>query len=184
MSKLAVFDCDDVLADLRTIVLQRLSLLLERNVELHELTHWNLSEAFGSQIDAVDLFSNISLESIPVELQAAPFLMHLKTEGYRLEIVTARGYHPNAVQRTLNWCHSHSLPIDKVHVVPLYGDKKQVLEQMGQIHFYVEDNHDHVIAADQLPNVERIFLMDRPWNRSCDVGTRVQNLMDVYRVLF
>lgn len=184
MSKLAVFDCDDVLANLREVVLYRLGEMFNRPVLLNELTHWDLSKTFGQEVDVDNMFSQIALEDIPVEPDASMITRCLKDSGYRIEIVTARGYHPHAAQRTLSWCKKHNLHIDKVHVVPLHGEKRSVLAQMGHIDLYVEDNHDHVEAAHGLDNVSQIYLMDRPWNRNCTFGTRVADLFEVYRHFF
>ena len=180
---LAVFDCDDVLANLREIVLERLSETLNRPVLLSELVNWDMSKTFGAEIDSVAMFKAISLESIPMEPNAPSVTQLMKTLGYRIEIVTARGYHPHAAQRTLNWCKRHNIHIDKVHVVPLYGDKREVLAGMGPIDIYIEDNHDHVEAAHGLDNVRQICLMDRPWNVNCNFGTRVHELLDIPKFL-
>jgi uncharacterized HAD superfamily protein len=129
------------------------------------------------------MFRNIALEDIPVEPCAMEITHYLKAKGYTTKIVTARGYHDNARQRTLNWCQTHNLAIDDVIVVPLYGAKREVLKQLGQIDLYVEDNHDHVEAAHDLTNVGRVFLMNRPWNLNCNVGTRVNELREVFQIL-
>ncbi len=183
MNKLAVFDCDDVLANLRVVVLDQLSVMLNRPVLLEELIHWDLSTTFGKHIDVDEMFRGIALETIPVEECAQALTRLLKQQQYRIEIVTARGYHTHAAQRTLNWCKMHNLPVDRVHVVPLHGEKRTTLANMGQIDLYVEDNHDHVEAAHELDNVRNIFLMNRPWNQHCEFGTRVNDLFDVFNHL-
>lgn len=181
--KLAVFDCDDVLADLSSIVLKRISSQLKREVLIEECTHYDLNKVFGHQIDVNKMFLDISLESIAPSLGSKTLTRILKDHGWRTAVVTARGYHENAAIRTQQWCNDHGILIDEVHVVPLFGEKAQTLQDLGDIEIYVEDNHDHVEAAHNLSNVNHVFLMDRPWNIDCPYGTRVKHIPDVIKHL-
>jgi len=177
--KVAVFDCDDVLADLSTIVLERASFFLKRPVHLSECVHYDLNKVFGDFFDVNKMFLDIALEDISPTLGAKTLTRLLKENGWKTIIVTARGYHENAAARTLQWSKDNGILIDEIHVVPLFGEKRQVLGDLGKIDIYVEDNHDHVEAAHNLPNVRDIFLMNRPWNTNCPYGTRVNHLADV-----
>ena len=76
------------------------------------------------------------------------------------------------------------LPGSLFEVVKFDESKKDVIAGLGKVDFYVEDNHDHVEAAHELPNVERVFLMDRPWNQTTQNGIRVKHLDHVAAQIF
>jgi 5'(3')-deoxyribonucleotidase len=183
MNKIAVFDCDDVLANMREVLVERIGNLLNRKVSVDEFDTYDLNNVYGRhpQFDEGAVFRDIPLEQLNPEPGAAMLTHYLKCTGWKIAMVTARGNLPNGRQRTIDWLNRHNIIVDDLHVVTVYDGKRAALESLGDIAFYVEDNHQHVEIAHTLPNIHDIYLMDRPWNKQTTVGTRVNSLDAVFQ---
>jgi uncharacterized HAD superfamily protein len=185
VNKIAVFDCDDVLAQLRTLTLKTFSEALGRPLHMDELTHFNLNITFGEEYGGPvdDLFHNMNLSILAAEKYASTFLWDLKNAGWDLHVVTARFVHEKQI--TVDWLKAHDIPIDEVHAVGFNTSKADTIRTLGDVEFYVDDNDEHVAAAEQLPNVKRTYLMTRPWNTKAKCGLRVSDLSQIaFRELY
>jgi hypothetical protein len=88
--------------------------------------------------------------------------------GYRIEVVTARGWHPEGEAATVAFLDAHGFAYDKLHVVPLGVPKTSAYLSIGDIEAVIDDSPTHIRAAATLPNVKNTFVVDRPWNRAME----------------
>lgn len=181
--KIAVFDCDDVLANCRDIFKLALTEILGYEISVEDLINFDISSIFPAA--SWDLLSkwmieNHAFERMKPEIMASQTVRHFHDEcNYKTIVLTARGFHPKAQELTEEWLKVYNIPIDEVIVVLETECKSKVLKELGEVDFYVEDNHDHTEAACGLDNVKRIFLIDRPWNRDGECGERISCISDV-----
>lgn len=182
-TKHVVFDCDDVLANLRTLAAVQVAHELKRPVSVNEFTVYDIKQIWGDDFDCDKMFGDIALEDLYPDQGAVTLTTLLREKGYRTTVVTARGYHQNAQLRTVNWLRKHNIHIDEVIVVPMFGDKKAVLAELGHIDYYVEDNHGHASDAHELDNIDRIYLLNRPWNQNLEDGERVIRVNGLYDII-
>jgi hypothetical protein len=188
MNKHAVFDCDDVLVNLRDHVVEGVSRILGRDIQLEDLTEVHIPACFDevdeqTAAELEDFFVNgIDLLSLKMDHLALNTLRLLKKCGYRITVVTARGTIPNGEALTRKYFEMHNVPVDDLHVVPYHVSKGDVLAKLGEIDFYVEDNHNHAEVAMTLPNIKKVYLMIRPWNlafRRYMVAEQIQGVKKV-----
>ena len=128
------------------------------------------------------------LERAEPEPLAAETLLTLRANGWRIAIVTARGWHPDGEAVTRGWLARHGFPYDELHLVGHGDSKGAVFAGIGRIDLLVDDAPHHVLAAAELPTVRRPLIMTRPWN--CDfrhprVGrvTKPADVLDVAQSL-
>ena len=125
------------------------------------------------------IFHDMDPMSLNVEIGAKNIVAMCRWAGVTPHIVTARAHHDK--QQTIDWCKLHELQIEDQHIhhVDFTGSKAGLIKNMGQIKFYVDDNADHVAAAELLTNIEVVYLMDRPWNQGAQCGVRVRNFEEL-----
>ncbi len=115
-----------------------------------------------------------ALERCLPEEGAADATLALQQAGWQVAIVTARGWHPHAYAVTEAWLQQHCITYQQLRVVPLGGDKRSVLAELGEVQLAVDDHPAHIERYRQ--GGINTLLMDRPWNRHCDHPTRIQRL--------
>ncbi len=158
-----VLDLDDVLANLR----QTLYRVLSRNTGIDR--HWqdwpNYDLCAHFTLDKSALVTMLVdeqvLETCEPEPDAAAATACLSELGYELAIITARAWHPQANAVTQHWLRAHGIHYDSLQVIPLGGNKLEVLP-----------NTEVVMAVDDHPdNIQRYqevgipaLMMHRPWN--------------------
>jgi len=174
-----IFDLDDVIANLRESLYQML--MQDTGVDLHWrhwshydlLRHYNLSYARLTEI----LIRSQVLENCQPEPGAAAVTQALRAQGFELAIVTARGWHPQALAITDEWLRTHGVSYDHLHIVPLGSDKREVLKPFANIVLAVDD-HPHNITRYVAANIPAV-LVDRPWNVDFAHPERIQALAAV-----
>jgi phosphoserine phosphatase len=183
-SKIAVFDCDDVLANLRDPLQDLVSEHLGRPVSWKEWDQYEIGKVYGFNFSHV--CQMLVERDTLAKLQADPYAKQLidayKQDGCKTVILTARGYHPTGKQITEQWVADNNLPIDEVICIPLGDEKRDYLKHMGNVQVYVEDNHNHAEQAHGLLNVKSVYLLDRPWNRDVTNVTRVSCLSEILQL--
>lgn len=182
MNKIAVFDCDDVLANLRDPLQDLVSEHLKTPVYWKDWNQYEIGKVYGFDFSHICemIVKRNTLFNLQPEPYARALIRSYKQEGCRTVVLTARGYHPHGKQITTTWLNMHGLEIDDVICIGLKEHKRDYLDSMTQVEVYVEDNHHHAEQAHDLPNVKRIFLLDRPWNQNETRVTRVPGLKDIF----
>lgn len=171
-AKHVVFDCDDVLFNLRDTAAAATADIMGIDVTPEDFIDPHIPACFSEitpETDAAitDWFINgIDLVNLPPDQHAVTTLHTLKKNDYKISIVTARGTIPNGRERTIEAFKRNNMPYDELHVVPYHKSKRDTLAQLGEVDLYVEDNHHHVESARGLNNIKMINLMRRPWNLS------------------
>lgn len=173
--KTIIFDCDDVLANMRNEMIRVASTAMDRPVSVNELN----TDRINNYMEDNDLFTSLNIDQLKREKGSAIITHYLKAMGWSIHMVTARSGFPQAAIRTRDWLIKNDILIDELYVVHHHESKRDILSTLGPIDLYVEDNHNHVEAAHDLPNVKNILIMDRPWNTHVNVGTRIKTLDDV-----
>lgn len=183
-SNVAVFDCDDVLANLRDPLQDLVGEHLGQIVSWTDWNQYEIGKVYGFDFNHVCqmLIERDILSKLQVDPHAKQLIESYRNDGIRTVILTARGYHPKGKQITERWVADNNLPIDEVRCISLHEEKRDHLKHMNDVHVYVEDNHNHAEQAFGLPNVKKVFLLDRPWNSDITNVTRVSCLKDILQL--
>jgi len=181
MNKVAVFDCDDVLANLREPLEVLVSEHLNKHVSWTEWNQYEIGKIYNFDFNHISemIVEREILEKLTVEPGAKELVQYYKDQGCKTVILTARGYHPSGLSLTQQWCVDNSLAIDEVICVPLHAAKRDYLKTFPRVEVYVEDNHAHAEQAYGLLNVKEVFLINRPWNQNITDVSRVSNLFEI-----
>lgn len=178
---IVVLDCDDVLADSKHIFAAGISEQIGRIVNPLTWNDYNLTRLYPD-LDWNKwvrwIIDNNTLLSIPVN-PMAKILIDDISQHSEVIILTARGFHPNGKQQTLDWASKNELNINDVIVTDNTTCKSSVLRKLGQISFYVDDNGDYFTKSLPLSNIKNSYLMDQPWNQHIFTKQRIKCLSEL-----
>lgn len=171
-----VFDLDDVIFDLRSQVEKALHAASGQYLpwqdwhtyalhDLYDLSHNEILDAFGR---------HRILECALPEPDACAAVEAVRSVGYQVAAVTARGWHPEGRRITEESLVRHGLDVDELHVVALADSKRHVIEQIGQVQLIIDDSPTHLLHLDGGP--WKVVAQDRPWNRHLTHLPRVSTL--------
>jgi len=167
--RVAVWDMDEVLANLRDVLCERLSPVFGVEADWRAWTDYSvLYRHFTREpqpfIDA--MVSERVIEHCAPEPHAGEALADLAARGYRNVIVTARAWHPAAEAVSWEWLERHGMAasVERLIAVPPFASKTGAIASLGPVDLYVEDSAHHLDAAMGDGLVDRGVIVDRPWN--------------------
>lgn len=159
-----VLDLDDVLANLREALFQSLSKATGIQKHWRDWPHYNLTQHFGMEKTALEalLVSEQVMENCLPEPDAVSVTRTLREQGFRLAVVTARGWHDDAHALTADWLQRHDIGYDHLRVVAPGGDKVSVLGEFERVLLAVDDHPSNIrrYSAAGVPSL----MVDMPWN--------------------
>ena len=162
-----ILDLDDVLANLRESLYCTLSSVTGIDLHWRQWLHYDLRLHYAiddARLNRV-LIENQTLEACEPEPGAGSMTRKLSQLGYRITIVTARGWHPRAQALTAEWLHRHAIHYDRLAVVPLQSNKLKVIDRLDDIALTVDDHPKHIQHYQDAGL--KTLVMDRPWNATC-----------------
>lgn len=176
----AIFDLDDVLANLRDPIQAALTKSFGKDIHHRDWDRYDLADIYnvplGEIIDAF-LEHEILDHAVP-EAGAQEAMAAARAAGHRVAVLTARGWHPNGTVLTRQWLGDHGLLPDELHVVELHRRKEDELHRYGRVAWMIDDNLAHVHGAAATGLVDTVVLMTRPWNRAGHHDARVNDLFE------
>ncbi|WAX21767.1 hypothetical protein [Stenotrophomonas phage RAS14] len=116
----------------------------------------------------------------------------LKSLGYDIHIVTARGWHPDAQAITEAWLTENNITFDQVHIVPFGQCKEELTRTIPNIAFFVDDRIDHCLAMHKSGRVDKqVLVYAQPWNEDQfvehegkdDSFQRIEDIREILRFL-
>jgi 5'(3')-deoxyribonucleotidase len=180
-----VFDLDDTLANLREHLMDALNRRTGRQVHWSEWRRYELVSVYDVSVEQILawVLEDRVLERATLEPHAREAVCAAREAGFRVAVVTARGWHPQGEAITRGWLDRHGLAVDAVHLVPAFGSKARVLARMGPVWHFVDDHAGHLHPARAVPSVRETHLIDRPWNREDTILNRIHGLDELVRIL-
>lgn len=181
LNKRVIFDCDDVLANLRDPLQDLVSEHLGKKVSWEDWNQYQIGKIYDFDFSHICqmIVERDILQKLQPEPHAKELISWYKDQGCETIVLTARGYHPNGYFVTKQWLKDHDLEIDHVMCINITEQKRDHIKNIVQVEDYIEDNHSHAEQASGLSNVQRVYLMDRPWNQEISLGQRVKTLKDI-----
>jgi 5'(3')-deoxyribonucleotidase len=184
-SPYVVFDLDDVLANLREQLMNMLRLRTGRDIHWRDWRNYKLDGLYGVSVEQILrwVMEEGVLEAAALERKAKEAIEVARSAGYRIAVITARAWHPRGEVLTWQWLERHTLRVDELHLVPVFGNKSEILKRLGLVEYFIDDHLGHLYPARELAQVHRVYLLDRPWNQDDDSLHRLHNLDEFIRVL-
>lgn len=177
------FDLDDVLANLRDPLMCALNRRTGLDWHWNDWTEYRLTERYRASVADIQrwVVDDAVLEQATPEPGARACVEAARSAGYRVAVVTARAWHPKGEALTRGWLADHGFQVDALHLVPIFSEKASTLRALGSVRHYVDDHADHLHPARGL--VQRLHLMDRPWNRAETALPRIRGLAELIAAL-
>ena len=143
-----LIDMDEVVCDTLPPIMAHLNAVGGTNVSAEEITNYDFTNFFKVTHDDIhDMFVNHNiLETVKPFPGACEALRELKALGYKIHIITARAWHPQAVAITMDWLDKHGGVYDSVSVS--YGgkqEKSEVYKTVASEFAYIVDDGMHNI---------------------------------------
>jgi 5'(3')-deoxyribonucleotidase len=179
-----VFDLDDVLANLRDPMMTMLRQRTGKNIHWNQWQSYELGPLYETSSEKIMewVLEDEVLEAATLEPYAKIAVEAARENGFGIAVVTARAWHPRGQGLTREWLEQHDLNVDELHLVPLFGDKAAILNDLGVVEHFIDDHLAHLYPASALPGVRQVLLVDRPWNRN-DVSLRRLQCLGEFKAL-
>lgn len=168
-SRSIILDFDDVIGDMSMIVEETLT----HHTGQHKCRHtWDVyhidahfpitQEEFLQVIIDKQIYER--MEPIPGSVEAVNIL---KDKGYFIDIVTARGAHPAALQVTKRWLDQHDVWWDSLSIIKFGESKSKVYQDIAPSFEYIVDDHlKNIDDAIQSGLVKTPVVITKAWNAS------------------
>lgn len=185
--KTAILDMDDTLADMRSIVCRELNVRYDKDLHWTRWNDFRVENLYGISFD--DFFSylieNKVLERMNPHAETATFVKNLLDSDYKVTILTARKWHPNARSVTEKWLKKHSLKVHDLVICDVLDDKSKIVnDAYNKVDFVVDDSLSHCKSYVNCDNINKVFVYDMPWNRCQNLdATRAIRIKDLNDIL-
>lgn len=170
MSKISgrtvVLDLDDTLASMREPLHKILN--EEAGMDLH-WSNWNTVCADSLYNVTPERFFELALahrliERLVPHTEAKPFMDRLAATGAKINILSARGWHPRGKTITEGWLRHWEIPYDEIFICGVEDVKADYIKDMGSILFAVDDSPRHCNQYAQSENApDYVFAYEMPW---------------------
>lgn len=170
-----IIDMDEVVADTLPPIVDHLNVLCNTSVCSTEITNYDFTNFFDITQDilhGVFVDNNIIENVVPLE-DAIEALHRIRKLGYKIHIVTARGWHKDGVHITMDWLDTHGGIYDSVTVMDgRFQSKSEAYQKVSDRFAYIVDDGLHNIDdAVHSEIVDEVVIISAPWNTSVDTYT-------------
>jgi len=179
---LLVIDCDDVVANIRETVAQAMMAETGQDRPWQQWDTYDLSKIYGLTNWSSSFLEHRVLERATPEPGARLAIRTAREMGYRVMMLTARGWHPDGEALTRDWLEAHQLEVDELQIVPVDASKVQALKGVA-VEYFLDDNPRHIREAEYADHIFNPILVSRPWNTRTTARHRVESLLAFTRFL-
>lgn len=163
-----ILDCDDVIVDMKNVLIPALNKATGKNVQIHEQTDFNLRINFPelSYDEILDIIVKAEcFTTVEVLNGAKEGIDMLKDFGFNLHVVTSRGYHPEALKLTREHLLDNNIKVDSINIVNFGQSKSEVYSKIAKhFEFIVDDHVENLYNAEKSGIVSNGVFITQPWN--------------------
>lgn len=168
--KYCAIDIDDVLGSLSAVLNPALNQAFNRNIPVESWLSFCMFPLYDITIEQffdVIINQNLLNKMLPYP-DTRRALQRLRDEGYKVVLITSRGYHPDALELTLAWLKAHDLPFHDLIVKPEGITKAQAakIKYPDGFVFIVDDFDSNLDHMKEDGMARESILIDQPWNRT------------------
>lgn len=181
-----ILDADDVLVDLKYSLCATLNKYTGKDISCEEWGSFNITEIYDNLHiqEFYDLITENHLlrNADPID-NARSTLIKIRELGYRIVIISARAYHPDAHAVTVDWFKRKEIPFDAVHISGGGIRKSYYANIYDDIVASADDNLDNCIDFKEKCNIKNVLLVTQPWNVSDTSFQRIANISELLNYL-
>lgn len=173
-----VLDFDDTVANLSGHIHNGFKTVLGLDVPVSQWHSYSLPKVYGVGLDdCMRVFHEHDiLRKSDIYPESAKAFHLAKERGFRVGILSARGWHQDALEITLASLAEESLAVDRIELVRPGESKAIKAKVFGHISLVVDDHHDNLQQL--APHSDYLALIDRPWNADVSAFQRHANVLD------
>lgn len=173
------FDIDDVVAVMRDQISRVYSKILGKEVHHKDFYDFDLDKIYGVKFCPQTMTEEKIIENCVAEDDAKEVFDTLRDSGFRIAVITARGWHEKGIELTEKWLEENNLKYDELHVVGRDGKTPAFdkISQFGTIHSFIDDQPGYILEGREHESVRNVFMQNRPWNINME-GERVFSLSE------
>jgi len=169
-------DIDGVLADIHSVVIQKIQKKLGLKETPPTPTKWDFFDEIGiTKKDFwrayIELWSQ-EYQLIPLIEPDAPTIVAELRRRYEVHIMSSRPKETFA--GTASWLRLRGIEYDKLLLLPPLADKTEYIEEYL---FLVDDNPNFASRSN------KVILYDRPWNRHIEAKRRIRSLRELLEIV-
>ena len=184
MKKTIVLDCDDTIADLKSLMMESLNKLTGKSLKENDLYKFGINDIYGITDQGFYdcMINNHILENIKPFSETKGLLTDLLKSEYDVIIITSRAYHPNALKVTREWFAKYEIPYSKL-IISEHGKKKSdYVEKEDNVVLFIDDRIENCEDFISSGKSKMVKLFDQPWNQYSSID-RITNLSEVRQLL-
>jgi|GEM_PF-1939550 len=180
-----VFDLDDVLCNLREPMSDALAKATGKRIAWQDWTTYDLPVLYGVGLDhCLSAFlEHEVLERAKPEPGAVDAVRVCRELGCEVQVMTARGWHPDGDALTRSWLAAHGFVVDALAVVGLHESKAAVIEAAGGADFLLDDSPRHIQEVMATGVVTTPVVLCRPWNQHVTGAGRVRGNIEFCKLV-
>lgn len=172
--RIVVFDCDDVIVNLKDLLVEAFNKEFGLNMTGEEWNQYNLAKFFNIEMkDVFNIFHKYDiLREVKVFDHAIEAIHKIIDMGLEPHCLTARGWHSEAEEITKVYFEENGIPIknDSIIILPAGQTKGQYLKESGKKAMaFIEDNFDQVKSVADTGLVQNIYLREQTWNTDLSI---------------
>lgn len=116
---------------------------------------------------------------------AKEFLHILRENGYYVVLLTSRPFdsYKSLYLDTYTWLISHGLEFDALLNDSKKRDKVSKLLETSDVKFVVDDDPKLIANLEGLDRLQKLYLVDRPYNRKYECSGKVERVSDLSEIL-
>lgn len=176
MDKVVVWDIDEVLAQLGQRFCEAFHTV--KGIQPKPLKDWTTyrydehlnCEFNGTEVLDFMYHERLAETCLPFN-EARDALLHVVKQGGTNVLLSARAWHPDGLAATRQWLKDHNMIslVADIYLVSPSETKttglRQITKEYSRISLFVEDHLGHASDAIRQDLVDRVALVDKPWNQ-------------------
>lgn len=173
-----LFDCDDTLVDFMGVMCS------DRSMARESIITRDIGATFGMTMGQwlTELIRSNTLERCQLFEETQEVLNKLVELGHQLEVITNRGFHPDALAVTQD--NLVGLPISDFHIVPFHELKSEyMMMNTGWADIFVDDSATHCETVAASGMAGKVFLRNMPHNQQHVPSANVQRINTLRDIL-
>lgn len=182
--QVAIFDLDDTLLDLKSLIVESLNRRTGKNLTVDEFTN-DAEYHYGL---CTNQFLSVAEEDRMLQRALPHDGIHelfdtLRQQGTKTVIVTARAWHPHAKLVTRQWFDLIGIDVDEIIIVGMQQSKADVISHFDNIRFAIDDRPDVVVDYHIRSGLNNALLYSQKWNEHATELKRVHSLTELTELI-
>jgi hypothetical protein len=191
MNSICLIDLDDTLVDLKEPLMEALNKNTKKDIHWSKWYTFDVPKLYDITHDEfikICITENV-IEKAVIHNKSYEFLDKLNKLGLYTVLITARGWHPDAINLTEHWVSEHNLNIDELIIVGVNESKIHSIKKFNNIIFSVDDRIKHCREYTQSGKINNVIVYDAPWNthmtrwnkywKGYDYNIRIKDLNEI-----